>query len=121
MTARLPVHLVISVALATVAIAQSPPFPFATVTLRDSSIVATLSSNRRWLVKRDSAEPRLTSFGESFELREGTSLSLVERHSSYRVTCHISPPPAGLQVESTFDAHSFGGTTTKKSSFIKAQ
>ena len=95
--------------------------PFASVVRRGEAIVATLPASGARFVVRDSPEPRVTTPSESFELRDGASLSLVEHHSHYQITCHISPPPAGLQVESTFDAHSFGGATRKKSYFITAQ
>ena len=121
MTQRFAFYGAVSVALASAIVAQPSTFLFASVVLQDPTVVATLPSDRRWLVKIDSAEERLSSAGESFPLRQGTSLSLIEHHSSYQITCHISPPAAGLQVENTFDAHSFGGTTTKKSYFIKAQ
>src|SRR4051812_34201165 len=95
--------------------------PFAAVVRRGDTIVATMPSIGIRYVVGDAPKPRVTSYGESFQLRDGASLFLYEKHSSYRVTCHISPPPAGLKVESTLDAQSFGGTTTKKNYFIDAQ
>ncbi|HEY6154718.1 MAG TPA: hypothetical protein VIW07_13340 [Candidatus Udaeobacter sp.] len=95
--------------------------PFASVVRRGDVIIATLPATGLRFVITDSPKPRVTSYGESFELRDGASLSLHEKHSSYRITCHLVPPPAGLQVESKFDARSFGGTMSEKSYFIKAQ
>ena len=95
--------------------------PFATVVRQGDTIVATLPSIGIRYVVGDAPKPRVTSYGESFQLRDGASVFLYEKHSSYRVTCHISPPPAGLKVESAFNAESFDGTTTKKNYFIEAQ
>ena len=101
--------------------ADSSTSPFATVVRRGDTIVAMLPSiGTRYLVG-DASNPRVTSYCESFQLRHGESLFLREKHSSYRVTCHISPPPAGFKVESTLNAQSFGGTTTKKNYFIDAR
>jgi hypothetical protein len=94
--------------------------PFATVVRQGETIVATLPSIGTRYVVGDTPEQRVTSYGESFRLRDGASVSLYEKHSSFRITCQISPPPGGLKVQSTFNAQSFGGTTTTKTYFIKA-
>jgi hypothetical protein len=98
--------------------------PFAKVARSADTIVATLSAMGGSLVLVDSPQPgmaRSTSPGESFSLRDGASLLLVEHHSSYRITCHLLPPPAGLQIAARFDARSFGGSLSEKTYFIKAQ
>ena len=94
--------------------------PFATVVRHGDTIIATLPASGVRYVVGDSQQPRVTSYSESFEFHAGASLLLTEKHSSYRVTCRFAPI-AGLQVESTFDARSFGGTTSKKNYFIRAQ
>jgi hypothetical protein len=101
--------------------ADSRNSPFATVVRRGDTIVATLPTLGMRYVVAEAQRPRITSYGEPFQFRDGTSVLLYEKHSSYRITCHISPPPAGLRVESTFNAQSFGGTTTKKNYFIDAK
>ena len=94
--------------------------PFHSVVVREDTVVATLPEVSQWLVDEGSAEPRKTKPGESFVLRAGSSLSLYERHSSYQVTAQIIPT-AGLTIESTFDARSFGDGVTKKKFFIAAK
>src|SRR5437870_4320212 len=86
-------------------------FPFASVVRRGDTIVATLAGDARWLVFFDGTRQnsRVSERGESFTLRDGALLSLIERHSSYDIKCQISPTAAGLEVSSSFDAHSFGG------------
>lgn len=101
--------------------ADSGAAPFATVVRYGDTVVATLPSVGIRYVVGDDPTPRVTSYGESFRLRDGASVFLHEKHSSYRITCHISPPPAGLKVESMFNTQSFGGTITKKNYFIDAQ
>jgi hypothetical protein len=96
-------------------------FPFESVIQRNNSVVATLPGTPRWLLKQASKETRLTNPGEAFTLQDGDSFSLIERHSNYRVTCRISSGRAGLEIESTFDARSFGDGVTKKKYFIPAQ
>ena len=94
--------------------------PFHSVIVSDDTIVATLPEVSSWLVDDGSTESRKTKPGESFVLRAGSSLSLYERHSRYRMTAQIIPT-AGLTVESTFDARSFGDGITKKKFFIAAK
>jgi hypothetical protein len=94
--------------------------PFQSVVARPDAIIAALPAGKRWLVKTGSSALRLSAPGESFKLPAGSSLHLSERHSSYHVTAQLLPA-AGLRIESTFDARSFGGTVTKKSYFIPAR
>src|SRR4051794_9316594 len=84
-----------------------PSPPFARVVRSGESVVATLPASGGRFVLADSPQPRTTLLGESFAFRDGASLSLVEKHSSYRITCHLLPR-AGLQIEATFNAQSFG-------------
>src|SRR3954452_18276445 len=101
MTARLVALGIIAVTLAGHA-AENATWPFATVVRRGDALIATLPRiGMRYLISSDRT-PRVTAYGESFELRDGASLSLDWRHGSYRVTCHLIPAPAGLQVESQF-------------------
>jgi hypothetical protein len=88
--------------------------PFHSVVVRDDTVVATLPEVSQWLVEECSAKPRKTKPGESFVLRAGSSLSLYEHHSSYQITAQIIPT-AGLTIESTFDARSFGEGIKKRS------
>ena len=101
--------------------ADSRNSPFAAVARHGDTIVATLPTIGMRYVVADAQKPRVTSYGESFQLRDGASVLLYEKHLSYKIICHISPPPAGLRVESTFNAQSFGGITTKKNYFIDAK
>ena len=93
---------------------------FESVVHRGDVIVVTLSRSGARFAITDSPQPRVAAPGESFQLHDGESLSLSERHSSYRVTCRIAAAPAGLKVLATFDARSFGGAQSEKSYFIKA-
>ncbi|HKP04724.1 MAG TPA: hypothetical protein VJU77_15330 [Chthoniobacterales bacterium] len=101
--------------------AGSKLFPFKSVVRRGDAIEATLPADAHWLVESPPAEPRLAKPHEIFRLSAGESLRLVERHSSYRITAHISKESSGLMVENTIDAHSFGGSTKLKTYFIRAR
>ena len=93
--------------------------PFHSVIVRDNSIVATLPNAPRWQVREGSDESRLTEPSESFILKDGSSLKLFERHSSYLVTAELTPRQ-GLKIESRFDARSFGDGVTQAEYFISA-
>src|SRR5205814_2427921 len=80
--------------------------PFATVVHHGDIVIATLPSIGIRYVAGNASKPRITSYGESFQLRDGATVFLYEKHSSYRITCHISPPPTGLKVQCTFNAQS---------------
>jgi hypothetical protein len=103
--------------------ADTQRFPFASVVRHGDTVVATLAGDARWLVFFDGTRQnsRVSERGESFTLRDGALFRLIERHSSYDIKCQISPTAAGLEVSSSFDAHSFGGSTEKKKYFIKTQ
>jgi hypothetical protein len=101
-------------------IQSQQPTIFQTVVIRSNTIIATLPANGRWLVADGSGKTRLSESGESFSLRAGSSLRLTEHHSSYVVTPQFSSL-AGLRIESTFDASSFGGKITNRTFFIPAQ
>jgi hypothetical protein len=66
------------------------------------------------------SEPRRSMPEESFTMNAGTVIQLYERHSSYQVTARMIPT-AGLAMESTFDARSFGDGVTKRKFFIAAK
>jgi len=101
--------------------ANAQLFPFQSVVLRGDTIEATLPQNARWLVESPPASPRLSKPSEVFRLRDGQSLRLVERHSTYRCIARVSAQSSGLAIENTFDTHSFGGATTIKTYFIQAR
>ena len=121
MTPRFIALALVVAALSSSRAAEHASDPFVTVVRRGDVIIATLPATGLRFVIADSPEPRVTSYGESFELRDGASLSLHDKHAIYRITCHLVPPPAGLQVKSKFDGRSFGGTMSEKSYFITAQ
>jgi hypothetical protein len=121
MTRRFIALGLVIAALSSSRAAENASDPFATVVRRGDIIVATLPTTGLRFVVADSPQSRVTSYGESFELRHGASLSLHEKHASYRITCRLVPPPAGLRVESRFDTRSFGRALSEKSYFIKAQ
>lgn len=94
--------------------------PFHSVVVRDGAIVATLPSATKWMVRVGDSEPRQSKQAESFTMQAGSVIHLYERHSRYQVTAQIIPK-AGLNIESTFDARSFGDGVTKKKFFISAK
>lgn len=94
--------------------------PFHSVVVRDGAIIATLRAKPTWLVTVGTAEPRLSEPEEAFTMHAGSVIELSERHSSYQVTAQIVPT-AGLTIESTFDARSFGKGVTKRKFFIAAK
>jgi len=95
--------------------------PFQSVSVHNDKIIATLPAAPRWFVQASSAGARwLSQPGESFTLQAGSSLRLVEKHSSYQATAQLAPTP-GLRIESTFDASDFGGVITNRSYFISAK
>ena len=94
--------------------------PFQTIATQDGTIVATLRADQRWLVVVGTTEPRLTKPEESFTMLPEAVIRFHERHSNYQVTAQLSPV-AGLVIESTFDARSFGDGITKETYFIAAK
>lgn len=94
--------------------------PFRSVVVRDGAIVATLPTTATWTVIEGASEPRRSKPEESFTMHAGSVIQLSERHSSYQVTAQIIPT-AGLTIESTFDARSFGDGVTKKKFFVAAK
>jgi hypothetical protein len=102
---------------------SSPPTgrsPFQSIAMRDGEIVATLPKFPVWLIDEGTAEPRLTKPFECFTMRPGTVIGFHEHHASFRATAHLTPV-AGLMIESTFSATSFGGGITRKKYFIAAE
>jgi hypothetical protein len=100
--------------------AESEMFPFQSVILSRNTIIATLPASKRWIVEADSAKSRMSEPGESFTLHAGSSLRLIEKHSNYLAVARLTPT-AGLQIESIFDARSFGSGVAKKNYFIPAR
>ena len=94
--------------------------PFQSIVFRDSTIIATLPATPKWLVKVVTAESELSKPDESFTMHAGAVIRLSERHSSYQVTAQIAPT-AGVTIESTFDARSFGKSVTKRRFFVAAK
>ena len=92
---------------------------FDSVTYRNGGIVATLPASSHWLIQKN-ADSKPSRPGESFTLRDGDSLRLIEHHLSYKVTAQLSPKP-GLKVEFTMDGRSFGGETARINSFLPAR
>jgi hypothetical protein len=101
--------------------ASSDIYPFHSVVVRDDAIIATLPNiGTRWIVREGTADSHLSSYGEAFTLKAGSSLHLIEHHSSCQATAQLTPSP-GLKMESHFDGSSFGTTNTDKSYFIPAR
>jgi hypothetical protein len=94
--------------------------PFQSIVFRDGTIIATLPATPRWLIRVGTAESELSKPEESFTLLAGAVIRLSERHSSYKVTAQIVPT-AGVTIESTFDARSFGKSVTKRKFFVAAR
>ena len=96
-----------------------PSRPFATVIRQGNTIVATLPmAGPRYQIPFTSA-PRSLSPGESFELHDGPSIFIAEKHASYDITCEISPRRAGLHIRAKFDDRVYGDTQRKY--FVNAQ
>jgi hypothetical protein len=95
-------------------------FPFQSIVIRDGTIIATLRATPRWLVTVGTSEPELSKPEEFFTMQAGAVIRLSERHSSYQVTAQILPT-AGVTIESTFDARSFGKSITKRKFFVAAK
>lgn len=102
------------------AVQNSDFSPFKSIVVSNDVIVATLPAAPRWFVQVDSAESRQSEPGESFTMQAGSSLRLVDKHSSYDVTAQLAPTP-GLKMESTFNASDFGRENTKTNYFIPAK
>jgi hypothetical protein len=94
--------------------------PFHSVNVQDGAIIATLPPRPTWLVLEGGFEPRRSKPEESFTMHAGSAIRLSERHSSYQVTAQIIPK-AGLTIESTIDARSFGDGVTKRKFFVAAK
>ena len=84
------------------------PSPFAQVTLRGDSVVATLRPDVSFGVLRsDTPVGAHVSGSESLEFRNGQSARLTSPRTSYRITCRTSPRPAGLYVEGSWFVHDY--------------
>src|ERR1700748_1749266 len=78
--------------------------PFSTITRRGDSIVATVAAGHKWVVSEGRSGPiRDVLEGESFRFKDGEWLwFFAEAHPThviFRFRGHLSPPPAGLEVE----------------------
>ena len=94
--------------------------PFSSIIRGGDSVVATVAAGRKWIVSEGRSGPiRDVLEGESFQLKDGEWLwFFAEAHPThviFRFSAHLSPPPAGLQVEQRFDGRS------SSRYFIKAQ
>jgi hypothetical protein len=99
--------------------ADDAPSPFSTVIVRGNVLVVTLAHNHEWHVAEGSGATRLASEGESLQFRDEELIFIGEpHHAIYRLRCRLSPPPAGVQVESRVEA---GHSPFEKKYFIKAQ
>lgn len=94
--------------------------PFHSVIVRGGSIVATLPAAPAWLVGVGTADSRRSTPQEAFTLAPGDVMRLSGRHISHEVTAQIVPE-AGVTIESTFDARSFGDGVSKRKFFIPAK
>ncbi len=95
--------------------------PFQSMVVLDDSIIVTLPKQASWIVDVENTDiSRKAKPGESFTLKDGASLTLVERHSGYRVTAKLTPEQ-GIMIERSSDTRSFGGELKKKKYFIPAQ
>jgi hypothetical protein len=82
-------------------------------------MIATLTRNHEWHIAEGASAPRLASEGEQLRLRHDELLWLAEPHgASYRLICHLSPAPAGIEVSSRVEAES---QPFEKKYFLKAQ
>jgi hypothetical protein len=82
-------------------------------------MIATLTRNHEWHVAEGSKAPRLAREGERLELRHNELVWLAEPHGAvYRLICHLSPSPAGIEVASRVEA---GSRPFEKKYFLKAQ
>jgi hypothetical protein len=97
------------------------PLPFASVTRRDHTVVATLRPGRGFAFMRER-----TRIGEhiagsgSLDLQDGESVTLGSGHTSYRITCRVSPRPAGLFIQGSWSLHDFL-RSAEKTWFMEAQ
>jgi hypothetical protein len=97
------------------------PLPFKTVVSRGDTVVATVQPGLYFSVRRaNNPETKSISGSDPLELQNGSSVELNSGHSSYRVTCRTSPPPAGLYIEGQWYLHDLLSSYVEKS-FIKAQ
>jgi hypothetical protein len=122
MTARLTV-LSLVIACVPLQAAEDAFNPFSRIVRRGEVIIATLAPHHRWAVAVGSSHSRAALDGESFQLTDGERLFLAELQDKrliYRIRGHLSPLPAGVQVEDRFDARTFTDMRVKKAYFLEA-
>ena len=119
LTLWIAVSLIVGVAASFVAAKPTRPV-FSSVVRHGDSIVAVVAGGR-WLTHGDSPSGRIIEAGQSLTFRDGTSVTLVQHHTSYDIRCQISPSRAGLHVTESFDARSFGAAAEQQKYFIRAQ
>ena len=94
--------------------------PFQSVVRDGDAVVATLPARLKMQITEGSGNRyRISQPGETFRLRNGDTLILTERHSSYRILAQIVPT-AGLVVDATADTRSMGGSLQTTHYFVPA-
>jgi hypothetical protein len=99
---------------------QHVPSPFVSVTRRDDKVVATLRAGSGFALMR-----ARTLTGEhiagsgSLDFQDGESVTLGSGHTSYRITCRVSPRPAGLFIQGSWFLHDFL-RSAEKTWFVEA-
>ena len=84
------------------------PSPFVSVALRGDTVVARVRPDTSFgLVPGKTLVGRHIAASESIEFRDGESVSLSSPRTAYRITCRMSPRPAGLYIEGHWFVHNY--------------
>ena len=90
------------------------PSPFTSVTLRGDTVVAETRPGRGFgLIRESTRVGEHISGSESIELRDGESIMLNSPRTGYRITCRMSPTPAGLFIQGSWYYHNFPRSAVK--------
>ena len=83
--------------------AETPqPFPFASVTQHEDTILATFpSSGIRWIVKLNSDASHISNYNETITLHGNDNLVLAEKHISTKIIPIVSGDHPGLSITTT--------------------
>src|SRR2546423_9018468 len=84
------------------------PSPCSSVTRRGDSVVARLRPGTGFGLFRERTRIGEHIAGsESIDFHDGESVMLSSGHTGYRITCRVSPRPAGLFIQGSLSLHHF--------------
>ena len=94
---------------------------FSSVQQTKDLLTLTLPSDGiHWMITVTLDKVYRSDYGQRLSLTNGQAITLSDRHVSHDIRAVITQNRAGLDVTTTEDMRSFGGTVTQRTFFVKA-